>query len=150
MCDDFVLFVCGWSCCPSLQCAFSLTCPRPVCAFTVLNPCFVRLCRWASALSHHSSQGLCTFRCCVAQDQSVFCFARMCATARSALSSSGSGSLKFKSTFFLRTLVVTICSCCANWNEASSRPTRPTSHNACLLRRFASTTSILLPGPACT
>ena len=66
----------------------------------------------ASRLLHSrstSSQSLCTFRCCVAQDRTMFCFARMCATTRSAVSCSATGSLKFKS-FSFATIVVTICS----------------------------------------
>ena len=60
--------------------------------------------------------------------------------------------------FFMRTIVVTVCSYSANWKTAVTgrcvcmpvSPTSPTSQSMCLLIRFGSTTSILLPGPACT
>ena len=55
------------------------------------------------------------------------------------------GHRKFKSIFFKRTIVVSVCSYSASWNT-----TRPTAQSECLAIRCASSASILLPGPACT
>ena len=55
-----------------------------VCAFLVSCDCFVRLCCETFALSLHSCQSHYTFRYCIVQDKTVFCFVRMRVTTRCA------------------------------------------------------------------
>ena len=77
---------------------------------------------------------------------------------RATLPTLAHGHQKFRSIFFKRAIVVSVCSYSASWNTAATdtcagmsvAPTRSTSQSECLAIRCASSASILLPGPACT
>ena len=74
-----------------------------------------------SAPSHQRTQSLCTSRCCSALIHSSFCFFGMCATTGFASNPSAPGSelRKFRSIFFKRVIVVTVCSYSASWNTGT-------------------------------
>ena len=140
------------SCCSS-PLYFSMTCPRPDCSFLIARHLGTLVQTGFSTITPKLAESLYVMLIhCVGPRGVLFCQDVCQNTLRLWLRVT---EMKFKSMFLMRAIVVTVCSYFDNSNRAATRtcvgmpvaPTRPTSQSECLTIRFASTASILLPGP---